>query len=551
MKIKKIFGLATVASLALLMTACGKTKGNETILDEDYFNIKAVDLASYKESIQTKTKIEELCKDKKYVGYQGSILVLKDENKYYFYNLALDGKCVVEVDYSDYYGYNIYQDYGYIKITYKTNEDYDYGYALYTYDGKCILEKTYCSSNISVSKNYEPSMYEDGKAYIDVTSYKVSYRTKEDGVYTSKNKTYYITEKISLTEYDGKEVVEYLTEEEFLEKYGKIRENDIDGKIYGLKGYTIKMAQTNNNGLTLFLFNGNTLVNSLTSSYSLDVVTDGYLLFQTTKNVSVSDDYDIYYSNNYQVVKTYKMNLKDSKVTEVKDFKYLISTANSFTPIVEDEQIKGYYCYVYDFSKDKVVDNTDLKMARIDGKGNITVHNAMTLNGNQVIKDDKEYYVYNIASAHSNINETTTVYDKNGKVKSVCEGIYYDGITAIDEIGRIRFEDKDGKTLLVLTDFVRIDLSKYYGIDALGKKILVEIKDGSITKTDITDYNIYDNKALTKRNGDNIEFYTLDSTLTSLGLSYDTTTETITSITNGFYRVTNSSTYDSKVIYFA
>ena len=47
MKIKKIFGLVSICSLAVLMTACGSSSKNDGILDKDYISLNAVTKDEY------------------------------------------------------------------------------------------------------------------------------------------------------------------------------------------------------------------------------------------------------------------------------------------------------------------------------------------------------------------------------------------------------------------------------------------------------------------------------------------------------------------------
>lgn len=542
MKIKKLFGLATVASLGLLMTACGKTKKNASILNDDYFDTFAIDLAEYKEGMKKKGSVEEICSDKEYVAYNNNIYIARDTDKYYFYNLSLEGKLLFAIDRADYSSYSISSDYGCIRITYKTNADGDYGYAYYAFDGTELLAKTYCRFAPSVSYN-SGETYMDGEDTTNINGYRITYAVTEGSTYAYKYAYYYKVLERKMQTYQS--TTTYLTEAEYNEKYGKVRSQSFDGTMYGLKGYSL---QTENN--ILYLFKGKSLVNALSIDETSTLISDGCFFYQTYKKVSASDDYDIFLNGEYLVVNSYSLNVKTSKLTKLKNFHYYVNR-NSAELVIVDGVIDSFLCEVIDYKKKKNADESDVRLARLDAKGNIDVHEAMSLMSSSVVKVDKEYYVYNFSASHSTTQDATVVYDKNGNVKQVYDGIYYDGVTVNLYNETAYFTDKEGNTVYYLNSCTRIDAATYIGYDIQGTKMIVEIKDGNISKADCSGYTTFNSMLFTKTNGDNVEFYTYDSSLTSIGFSYDTTKESITSLGNGYYRVYNSNTGNTKVIYFA
>jgi hypothetical protein len=110
-----------------------------------------------------------------------------------------------------------------------------------------------------------------------------------------------------------------------------------DGAALGLKGYSIQIVES-----TIYVFKKDKLVNVIKLTNG-EIMGNGYVLFQTTTEVGINEKYDIYYGGAYLKVNTYKINLLNSKMTEVKDFHYLIS---------------GYIDYVY--SKDVEGNITDV-----------------------------------------------------------------------------------------------------------------------------------------------------------------------------------------------
>ena len=142
MKIKRLFGAATILSLGLLMTACGKPK-NETILDASFFDYQAIKLEDYQNETKAKKEVVELSSKLTYYSYSGGIFIGYDDTSYHVYNLKMDCKEIFTVNKADVTNISIYQSYYYIAVRYDQNEDYDYAYEIYNFAGDLLVEKTY------------------------------------------------------------------------------------------------------------------------------------------------------------------------------------------------------------------------------------------------------------------------------------------------------------------------------------------------------------------------------------------------------------------------
>ena len=536
MKIKKIFSAVTIASLAMLMCACSKNVKKESLHNADYFDLEAISLSDYKENIRQK-QIIEVASDKEYRTINNGILVLQDTDKYYFYNLKGNGEEIITVNRDEVYDYSIFNNYGVIQIRYNANEDLNYAYELYSFEGKNLFEKTYVNS-FNLSQGSYTSMLIDGYKSLGIVSYIINYQEKEAGEYVSKKSTYYVVETSEFLSYDS--VKEYLSEDEYYEKYGKIKEQDMDGVLVGLKGYTLRMYDNEKVGI----FKKDTLVNIVSIS-DMNIIGNGYMLFQSVKEVSKNEEYDVFYDGEYLKVETFKMCLKDSTVSKVKNFPYLIDYVDY--PFVSDEQINGYYCGIVDFSKNKNASDIDYKFALIKGNGNIIIHDGTPIFGGNIIEKDNEYYVYN--DSYYSI-DYTAVYDNKGNLKKLYDGIYYDDILAKSSINTMYFSNKEGQTIYVLNDYERINYAEYCGYDVLGNYVLVEINNGQIIKTNIDGYEILDNEFLSKEVDGVYSLYTLDSNITSVDFSFDTATETYYGIYNEYYCVINRDTNKVKIIYY-
>jgi len=504
MKIKKIFGLVTVASLAVLMTACGKKAKNESVMNEDFVSSYSISMDDLKESMKAK-KLETIFSDKEYVDDSEEVIIVKDSTNYYVYNMILEEQLVLTLPITDITDVSI--DYNVIMVVYDTNSDGDSAKELYLPNGKCILSKTYCS-DIDIDKVkdggagslFEHILYE---RYNFMYSVRVKTEGEPDSFETIYGEYYCLT----IINEKGQEY-SYLDKDEFHKEYGKAQGIEIDGKAVGLDGYTIKQTSDD----SLYLLKKGKVVNTIKEVSG--IISDGYALYQTKKIVTLNDDYDVFYNNKYYVVDTYKLNLKTSKITKLKNFKYVITTDPR--PIVSKDktEIIGYRTKVYDYTNKKAVTSEDLKAAVVKGNGSIKIQEALTpaLKNGNVVYDGDKYYSYDTTKY------TTTVFDKSGNILDVYQGIYYDDVLVQRLNTTYSFFDKDGKALVILyggTGFV--NFSQYIGYDLLGKQVLVTISNGNITITDITDYE-YENYYFKRENSDatGYDLYSLDSTLTSL-----------------------------------
>ncbi len=511
MKIKKIFGLVTVASLAVLMTACGKSTKNESIIDDDVISMSSISMADFKASMNAKT-VEKICSGVTYIDNDNELYIAKDDSKYYVYNFNMENKLVLTLEDTDIDDIVI-GNHAFVVI-YDANADGDTGYALYLPNGKCLVEKTYVTdSDINKAGKNEISM--GFFSEVEYTKYRFSYtvRVKVDGepdqFETTVSDYYYV----EVSSYEG-ESTTYLDENDFYEQYGKLKEEIIDGKAVGLDGYTIKSAEDDK----VYLFKKDKVVNVM--DMPSGIISDGYALYQIKNKVTAKDDYDVFIDDTYYVVDTYKINLKDSKITKLKNFKYYIVPSIHTSPVLskDKEEIVGYNVYVYDYSNKKLVTSADKKVAVVKGNGNIKLQEALTPTLKAVVQDGEKYYSYDTT------NEVTTVFDVNGKILEVYQGIYYDDVLVQKSSTTYTFFDKNGKTLFVLYGGSgRINLSKYVGYDMLGKQVLVTISNGAITTTDVSDYDYDDTGFFVKENSDStgISYYSFDSTLTDLELTFN------------------------------
>lgn len=514
MKIKKFFGLVSIASLAVLMSACGNKKKNETVFDSKFFSQLDQDIADYKEENASKKKAVTVFENETIYANSGSIYITEDLNNYYIYNLELDDKKIITLEKSDIDGININTQYSLIVVSYNKNANGYYGYEAYLFNGKQVLEKAYCLYDLSISSSgtssYSISQFESYRVkgftlncspedigYRSIKYYEVTHSVTDSGIGNSKTQT-----------------KDYYPEGEYLDKFGNIENFEADGKIYGLKGYTIKKQ-----GNTYILFKNGKFVNKITLNEDANViVSNGYALVQTARIVSNTDDYDVCFGGEYIKVSTYKICLKNSKITELKNFHYI------FEPVFvsyNDGVIDYWGCQVLDFKAHKQATANDLTIALLKGNGKIEVNESINFNGSLVLSENDTYYTYVVGASHSSASEQTVVYNKKGDVVGAYNGIYYDGITTTLNNETAKFIDKDGNVKAILNSCTRINFGLYVGKDILGNNALVEIKDGNAVIVDTHDY-YYRNEFYTKINGSTLEFYTADSTLTQIDYNVQT-----------------------------
>ena len=523
MKIKKMFSLVSIASLALLMTACSSSK-NDGILDTDTFAVDAITLEDYKNEVKVKKEVvkvfEGLTVSQNNGNSERGIVIAYDDDKYYVYNMLLDNPKVLEFDRADVttikYYYSNNSDYLY--VAFKADDDGNTGYAYYTADGRTILDKIYLESKPTVSLEDEFDIRTGLiMSSLEAKQYKLTYQTKNADDETITNKIFYYS-----TKDESKDVTEYkyYLNDEFDAEYKNLEDTRYDGSVIGLKGYTIQISES-----TLYIFKKDNLVNVLTLANG-QITSNGYTLFQVITEVGINDKYDIYYGGKYMTVKTYKICLANSKMTEVKDFHYYLK--NDIDEVYSQDEdgnlkeLKGTLYKVFDFKEKKAVVDSDAKVALIKGNGSIEVNKKLIQDGtNDVIMDDKYYYSYN--------DDKTVVSDKNGKVINVYDGYYFEGVKIVKSysydgsIAGYNFFDKDGKKVLYLTDVAEYAYNRYTGKNLFGEKTIVIIDNGVIKTANIDDYTAVEDEFIVKMDltENYCTFYTCDDTLTKLDLEFD------------------------------
>ena len=506
------------------MTACGKPK-NETILDASFFDYQAIKLEDYQNETKAKKEVVELSSKLTYYSYSGGIFIGYDDTSYHVYNLKMDCKEIFTVNKADVTNISIYQSYYYIAVRYDQNEDYDYAYEIYNFAGDLLVEKTYMDDyTIGLWSSY--NFYDGTFSSKTASEYKIDYTVKEDGFYTNKTLFYYRLSSTNSVTYATEE--EYLNAEEYYEKYGKKKNDYLDGSIIGLKGYSLST-----NSDSLCIFKKDNLVNIV--SLSSGLISDGYSLLQTTQTVSSKDKYDVSYEGVYYKVNTYKINLLNSKMTKINGFHYYIVSYNS--PLVKDGVMDSYLCNVVDFKTKKLATSIDARLALIKGNGKIKVHEAMGLPEGNIYSDGKTYYAYKTTTS-STESESTIIYDKKGNVKGVYDGIYYNDVLAKKNNSNMSFIDKNGNTVYLLNNYTRIAFDRYIGDDIYGNSVLVELSNGEVKTVDVNAYN-YNENYFTKVESTTRTFYSLDSSLEKFSFECSTS-DNIVLLSNGFYRINYS-----------
>ena len=530
MKIKKVFSIASVCSLAILMTACSNK--NSSIMNKDILESDTITLDEYQKEIATKKNVESVFKDKTIYKHSDSIVIVNDANYYYAYNLSLDEKEIFKIAYNEVISIEIDFDEKAIVVAYANTSEIKYGYEVYSYDGKCIFEKA-SSEYMNTSYQSSETIYTGVFTKEKISKYQIYSYAYIDGSQVTKTINYYYVEEENSLK-NEKTPIRFLSEEEYYEEYGKTKRYVFDGKEYGLKGYQIERIGERE----YYIYKKDKLINHLvlSSNVSLSVVNDGYILFQTTEVVTKDDKYDIFYDGKYLVVNTYKINMLTSKVTKIKDFHYYIISSSNNPMYVEDKFIGGI-CKVIDYKTKKNAIYEDNRTALVKSNGKIKFQEAMSAKHDLAIQIEKEYYYYDLGNNDSNFsNEKTVVYGKNGEIKKTYEGIYYENVLIKGDESRLIFINDDNKGLASLTSYTRINLGKYTGTDINGKKVLVEVDNGSVNITDITGYTIYNNTFLTKTNETLTTAYSFDSSLTNLGFEYTS----ISDLGNDCFRLYNS-----------
>ena len=547
MKIKKVFSFLTVASLAVLMTACGKkTTKNESIIDNELLDLFSISADEAFETSKSNTTIGKVFEGKSMRDSRDGIFLTYDNDNYYVYNIALEkgSELILTVAKTDIYNISINK--GAVLIQYNANEQGYRSYEIYLFDGTKILDKTTVSffgvnekgtSNVGSFLNL-----------VEVTKYEINYNVVEENGSTTTKGLRYCNVKKNVSEdiYESKYVYEYLTEEDYIAKYGNETSVTIDGEIVGLDGYTFKII-----GEKLFVMKKDKVVNVLSASVINGIVNNKYLLFQTAKSVTKADDYDFYFkeSGQYLKIETFKMCLLDSKITKLDDFHYYL-ISNAGEPLVEKTKngyrIESALTAAIDFKDKKEASLTDIRIASIKGNGDIQVHTAMNYM-EDTIKINDTYYAF--------VGEQTYEIDKKGNIKKAYDGFYYNGVSVVRNSNtQVYSFSKNGKQEFILKNGKKLGFAKYMGEDIYKKKVIVEVtKDGDIAITNIDGYTYDENiKLFYKVEDGKRTYYTLDSSLTAFETTFDSTV-TISQYTdfNGemYYRYTTDGDKYS-LIYF-
>ena len=128
MKIKKIFSIASVCSLAILMTACSSK--NSSIMSKDILDYDTITLDEYQKEIATKKNVESVFKDKSIQNYNGGIVIAYDTDYYYVYNLSLEEKQILKIAYDKVYTINIDTQSKAVIVSYVKGDETYYGYVI-------------------------------------------------------------------------------------------------------------------------------------------------------------------------------------------------------------------------------------------------------------------------------------------------------------------------------------------------------------------------------------------------------------------------------------
>lgn len=522
MKIKKIFGLFSVCSLAVLMTACGKSSKNDGILDVDYYNVKAITKEEYIDENKADKEVNVVFAAQKisdsYSSMSNGIVTTYDDDNYYIYNLKLGGLKIAEFKKDDIYSISCATTYStaYIKIRFKTDDAGKTRWVVYLVNGRCIHDSSDDYSNEPRIARAES----EKEIMINIMGDTIKYQKMALQAYTGSedDKKLTTTYYYAIKEKKDSGYETYLTEEEFNEKYQEYKDWKYDGAAIGLKGYTLQVLNDMIN-----IYNKKGEIVNIYAFGAEGIISDGYMLYQTIKQVGVNGKYDIYYNGEYLQVNTFRVNMLTSKVEKVDGFHYLLKLTTLSPLITKDEEgnseeLKGFFCKVYDFKEKKSVTDNDLKLALVKGNGNIEVNKSLLPSTTgEVIDDGNNYYTYT-----STTTTGTVVNDKKGKVVGVYDGTYYDGILVkTDNDANTTFYDKTGKKVLYLKNAVCYSLNKYVGTDLFGNTLVACIDNGEVKTADLKGYKIASNGFVTKTSEDAlVTFYSFDNTLSPISIQY-------------------------------
>ena len=154
----------------------------------------------------------------------------------------------------------------------------------------------------------------------------------------------------------------------------------------------------------------------LVSSFAINKPTKYYVLddtlfYQTTKTVTINDDYTYKNGNYFYALKTYTVDLLTGKTTELKNYKYLLSNTKSVKGYNEKDD-RTYTAGIY--AKLTKIENKKLDLenttAMVDKKGKILSSKLGEKGSTLRYFDDKTYVLYD--------ESYTSFISNNGSVKA-------------------------------------------------------------------------------------------------------------------------------------
>lgn len=353
------------------------------------YDVKDVKLYEYKDSEKTNVSSSftyTLLQDKSTKKYQ---LYMKYSNRIYDVPTDTDEEVINVQSTSD-----IENSYGYFIITFDSGKK-----MAIDYKGQTIVEKQEAYS-IQINSNgrlidYE-KYYTGNKTFYDfVTIEKATENIKE--IYEVKATfekgliTDFLRTKISnLNTIDYEPIENDETYSARLKKYDFYITND-SAYVKDLNGKLVSSFA----------------INKPTKYYVLDDT----LFYQTTKTVTINDDYTYKNGNYFYALKTYTVDLLTGKTTELKNYKYLLSNTKSVKGYNEKDD-RTYTAGIY--AKLTKIENKKLDLenttAMVDKKGKILSSKLGEKGSTLRYFDDKTYVLYD--------ESYTSFISNNGSVKA-------------------------------------------------------------------------------------------------------------------------------------
>lgn len=479
MKIKRIFGLASILSLGFLMFGCKKTNGKPKDVYKQKGVLEALSTSEEKLSkLKTRLKIlvdeyEELVSND-----QKGHIVIKTSEGYEFFDLAISNSPVLKLDTTDYASSSFKELSGGGNLLYVNGvKDADGKYALsvYAYEknsvkqilpNEIVNDTTYLSSLSSLFYKLE-----DGKL-ANNTRFALEYTTDEGNQKVYFN-VFNKVEGFNLLS-EGESSYEYLTDEE-LKAYDKYATTsiDVDAKFLGLKGYEVDYLQAVNEKIVIKKDGKivNIINNIDDACCGSKIISDGKVLYQTYEVVDESN-YDCFFNGSYYKVYTYTYDLLTNKVAKINNFKYVMETGST-NAIIVDDAIYAYNVTAYDYTKKKDLSSADAKEIIVKGNGEF----YEGLDYDSIVKVDTKYYCYK--------DGYTRVLDENGKEVDFFLGRYVSGvIVEIDKNNNVKFYSASTKKFIAYAEsYSSIAYDKGIGSVA-GKGQIITISNGNVTFTE-------------------------------------------------------------------